>query len=161
MRKLGCSPPHWHIQWLPSALGPLRNIPSQPRHHYPHARLPGSVIEREQAALGADTRASAQMDSPKPAVHQVPGDRRVSELQALKAQKQNHIQSHHLAPPTPWNLGKLIPLSKQQGDLSAKNVAIGKGWAGLPKAIKESWRKREDTGVRAHTLPHTHTVINL
>lgn len=64
------SPPHRPVRRLPSALDPLRNIPSQPKHHYPHARLPGGVIERGRAALGADARASAQMGTPKPAVPQ-------------------------------------------------------------------------------------------
>lgn len=54
-----------------SARDSLRNIPSQ-RRHCLHARLPGSVTERRQAALGANPGASPQMGTRRPAVHQVP-----------------------------------------------------------------------------------------
>lgn len=54
-----------------SARDSLRNIPSQ-RRHCLHARLPGSVTERRQAALGANLGPSPQMGTRRPAAPQVP-----------------------------------------------------------------------------------------
>lgn len=112
VRKAASGPPPQHAQ----CRGQPKNIPAQPRLHYLHTGLPGSVTERGQAALGTDTQASCtdgHLTACCPPCAWGKGE--FLSWRPTRLRNKAILRNHPLASPPLRNLGELIPIKMAVG----------------------------------------------